>query len=163
MKSIKLVLFGTVLLISCSSVQSVPTTTTTTTVKPKGTTVAPIDYGNDCKRATYDEVIRLGEAVIVAKDKWEEEQDKSYDIAQEAFFANMSALREWRSYIRTLDIPLVSVEQRNVVDAIQDYVDAMNQYWESDREDLSLNDYLIPLTDAMSDFFSALRDTCLLR
>lgn len=161
MKPFKFVLLATIVLVSCSSNQSVPTTTTpTTTIKPKPTTVAPIDYGSDCKQSTYDEIIRLGDAIVVTKDKWEEDQDKSYDIAQEAYLANSTAMRDLRSYIRTLDIPLVSAEQKKIVDALQDYVEAFNHYWESGRQDLSVNDYLIPLTDATDDFLSAMGDIC---
>ena len=158
MKSIKTVLLGIIVLVSCSSTQSIPTTTTT--IKSELTTVAPIDYGNDCKRTSIDEVIRLGDARNIASDKWDEDQDKSHQIAQEAFFAHTSAWTALRSYVRTLDIPLVSAEQRNYVNAIQDYVAARNQYWESDREDLSVNDYLIPLSDAATDFLMALGDIC---
>ena len=160
MKPFKLVLLATIVLVSCSSTQSVPATTTTTTIKPKPTTVAPIDYGSDCKGTTYDEIGRLFDAIVDARAKWEEDKEKSYDIAENAFFAINGASRDLRSYIRSLDIPFASAEQKNFVDAIQDYVDALNQYWESDREDLSVNDYLIPLTDATTDFFDAIGDIC---
>ena len=138
--------------------KSVPTTTTT--IKPKPITVAPIDYGSDCKGTTYDEIDRLFGAIRDTRAKWEEDKEKSYDIAENAFFAVNGASRDLRSYIRSLDIPFASAEQKNFVDAIQDYVDALNQYWESDREDLSVNDYLIPLTDATTDFFDAIGDIC---
>jgi hypothetical protein len=72
----------------------------------------------------------------------------------------MGAYMELRSYIRTLDIPLISAEQRNFVDAIQDFVDAKNRYMESGRQDLSVNDYLIPLDDAGDDFYNAMWDVC---
>jgi hypothetical protein len=54
----------------------------------------------------------------------------------------------------------VSAEQKKIVDALQDYVEAFNHYWESGRQDLSVNDYLIPLTDATDDFLSAMGDIC---
>lgn len=135
---------------------------TTITIKPKPITVAPTDFGSDCKRTTYDEVTRLLDARGIAYDKFEEDQDKSTDIAQEAFFAFQRALTDLRSYIRSLDIPFSSAEQRNYVDAIQDYVDAGNQYWESGGQDLSVNDYRIPLGDATTDFLSAMA-VCLSR
>ena len=150
----------TVYVTTTDAPKSVPATTIT--IKPKPITVAPTDFGSDCKQTTYEEVTRLIDVVVSAADKWAEDQNKSYDIAQEAFYANLSALRDLRSHIRTLDIPFSSAEQRNYVDAIQDYVDAGNQYWESDREDLSVNDYLIPLRDATTDFLKAMA-VCLSR
>jgi hypothetical protein len=148
----------TVYVTTTDAPKSVPSTTTT--IKPKPTTVAPIDYGSDCKGTTYDEIGRLVDAIVDARAKWEEDKEKSYDVSENAFFAVIGASRDLRSYIRSLDIPFASAEQKNFVDAIQDYVDALNQYWESDREDLSVNDYLIPLTDATTDFFDAIGDIC---
>ena len=75
-------------------------------------------------------------------------------------YALTDAYRDFRSFIRNLDIPFASAQQRKFVDAIQDYVDALNRYLESDGKDLSVNDYLIPLSDAESDFNNAFLGTC---
>jgi len=158
MKSIKMVLLGTIILVSCSSAQSVPTTTTTTTIRPKPTTVAPIDYGSDCKRITEMEFGRLFAIAMARKQSFLVDKESP---SERNIYSVMDAHRAWRSFIRNLDVPLLSTEQRNLVDAIQDYVDALNRYLESDRKDLSLNDYLIPLDDAEKDFDKAFGDICM--
>ena len=78
----------------------------------------------------------------------------------DAHYALTDAYRDLRSYYRNLDIPLIETEQQNLVDAIQDYVDALNRYLESDGRDLSVNDYIIPLSDAEADFGKAKNDIC---
>ena len=158
MKRLIPIIIATLALNACGGNTTV--VTTTTTIKPKPTTVAPIDYGSDCHLDTLDEIARLIEELNIAEDKWQEDNDKSRDKAWEAHSAYSSAFKELRSFIRTLDIPLVGTEQRTYVDAIQDYVDAGNQYWESGRQDLSVNDYIIPLGDAQADFVNAMWDIC---
>lgn len=157
MKPFKLVLLATIVLVSCSSTQSVPVTTTTTTPPA---TVTPIDYGSDCNTNTLVEIDRLGDGVRISLGKWEADKDKSYDIALEAHTAYMNASLTLRSYIRTLDIPFVNYEQWNYVEIIKDFVDASREYWESGRNNLSVNDYLIPLDDAATDFYNAMWDIC---
>ena len=146
MKRVKLILLATIVLASCSSTQSVPTTTTTTTIKPKPTTVAPIDYGSDCKLgvASRDTFITLSAEAFAFQYKYDEDRTKSPSEMLEAHYALTDAYRDFRSFIRNLDIPFASAQQRKFVDAIQDYVDALNRYLESDGKDLSVNDYLIP-------------------
>jgi hypothetical protein len=158
MKRLIPIIIATLALNACGGNTTVATTTTT--IKPKPTTVAPIDYGSDCNTDTLVEIERLAEELGIARDKWEEDNDKSRDKAWEALSAYSDAYKNLRSYIRTLDIPLISAEQKNFVDAIQDYVDGKNRYWESGRQDLSVNDYLIPLSDAGTDFYNAMWDIC---
>ena len=102
----------------------------------------------------------MSDEIVIANEKWQEDKDKSYDIAWEAHKAQIGAITEFRSYVRALDIPLLSTEQRNYVDAIRDFVDAKNRYMESESEDLSVNDYIIPLDDAATDFNNAMWDIC---
>ena len=158
MKRLIPIIIATLALNACGGNTTVATTTTT--IKPKPTTVAPIDYGSDCNTDTLYEIIRLKEELTIAYDKWVEDKDKSYERALEADNAYIVAYKNLRSYVRTLDIPLISAEQKNFVDAIQDYVDGKNRYWESGRQDLSVNDYLIPLSDATADFYNAMWDVC---
>jgi len=158
MKRLTPIIIATLALNACGGNTTIATTTTT--IKPKPTTVAPIDYGSDCNVDTLQEVIRLSKEVVTTRENFEQTQDKSHDKRWDAAKAFMEAYRDLRSYIRTLDIPLISTEQRNLVDALQNYVDAFNRYMESDREDLSVNDYIIPLDDARADFFDAMWETC---
>ena len=165
MKPFKMVLLGTIVLVSCSSTQVVSTTTsttisTTTSTTTPPTTVAPIDYGSDCETVTYDEIIRLAAVIEFAQGKLEEDRNKSRSKMVTAHYAVMDSYRNLRSYIRKLDIPLLSREQGNWVDAIQDYVDGLNRYLESDGLDLSVNNSLIPLNDAMTDFVDAFWEFC---
>jgi hypothetical protein len=157
MKRIIPIIIGTLAFTACGGSTTVAPTTTIKVVK---TTVAPINYGSDCNTGTLGEINRLAEEVIATRGKWEEDQDKSHDKRWDAAKAYTGAYRDLRSYIRTLDIPLVSTEQRNYVDALQDFLDAFNRYMESGRQDLSVNDYLIPLDDAETDFFDAMWETC---
>ena len=149
------------MLVSCSPNQSVPTTTTTQiTIATLPTTVAPINYGSDCNGIALDEIVRLDDLVTAADGKWYEEQQNWSDNRWDIYSAYTSSYRDLRSYIRTLDIPLVSTEQKKYIDAIQDLLSAGNRYMESDGEDLSVNDYLIPLSDARTDFYNAIWESC---
>ena len=165
MKPLKIGLLATIVLVSCSSTQVVSTTTssstsTTTSTTTPPTTVAAIDYGSDCETVTYDEIVRLATVIEIAQGKLEVDRNKSRSKMVTAHYAVMDSYRNLRSYIRKLDIPLLSREQRNWVDAIQDYVDGLNRYLESDGSDLSVNNYLIPLNDAMTDFVDAFWEYC---
>lgn len=162
MKRVKLILLATIVLASCSSTQSVPTTTTPPTTNPTPpTTVAPIDYGSDCKLGVArDRYITLWGGTAGSQARYDKDRNKSRSEMLEAHYALTDAYRDFRSFIRNLDIPFASAQQRKFVDAIQDYVDALNRYLESDGKDLSVNDYLIPLSDAESDFNNAFLGTC---
>ena len=158
MKRVKLILLATIVLASCSSTQSVPTTTTPPTTNPTPpTTVAPIDYGSDCTDEKLTESARLLARTKNAQDDFDDNSNKSRSEMLDASNAYMESYRNLRSFVRNLDIPLLIAEQRNLVDAIQDYVDAFNRFLESDGRDLSVNDYIIPLEDAIVDFNKAFR------
>jgi hypothetical protein len=72
----------------------------------------------------------------------------------------MRALKELRTYVRRLDLPTMSVVQSELVDAIENFLNAYNTYWESGKKNLSVNDYLIPLSDARLDFLDAWMSDC---
>lgn len=163
MKLLKIGLLATMVLVSCSSTQSVPATTTPPTTKPTApTTVAPIDYGSDCKLgvASRDTFITLSAEASAFQYKYDEDRTKSPSEMLEAHYALTDAYRDLRSHVRNLEMPLLDTEQRNLVDAIQDYVDGLNSFLESDGRDLSVNDYIIPLSDATADFNKAFYEIC---
>ena len=162
MEPLKIGLLATIVLVSCSSTQSVQTTTTTTTIKPNPTTVAQIDYGSDCKLgvASRDTFITLSAEAFAFQYKYDEDRTKSPSEMLEAHYALTDAYRDLRSHVRNLEMPLLDTEQRNLVDAIQDYVDGLNRFLESDGRDLSVNDYVIPLSDATADFNKAFYEIC---
>jgi hypothetical protein len=54
----------------------------------------------------------------------------------------------------------MSDAQSNLVDAIQDFLVALNDYEESGSEDLSVNDLRIVFLDAESDFIEAWNEAC---
>ena len=159
MKLFKIVLLGTIVLMSCSSGQTVSTTTTTTTTtttapKPKPTMVAPIDYGSDCTEENGTEYVILSARAANARDNLDDNSNKSRSEVLESYNAYMESYRNLRSFIRNLDIPFADAERKILVDIIQDYVDALNQFLESDFNNLSFNDVLIPLSDAQADFYT---------
>ena len=163
MKPFKIVLLGAIVLVSCSSNQSVPTSTTTPiTIPTSPTTVAAIDYDNYCAtpKVARDRFITLLATVAGTQEGYDRVKDKSRSEMLDAHYALTDAYRDLRTYYRNLDVPLLDIEQQNLVDAIQDYVDALNRYLESDGRDLSVNDYIIPLSDATADFNKANTDIC---
>jgi hypothetical protein len=148
----------TVYVTTTDAPKSVPTTTTT--IKPKPITVAPIDFGSDCNSATLEEILRLVEEIETTRVKFDEDRDKSDELFWDAGKASLEAWRELRSYVRTLDIPLLDTQQRNYVDAMQDFISALNRYLESDGTDMGINDELLSLDDAETDFFDAVWESC---
>lgn len=136
-----------------------PTTTTTTTSVVVTTTT--VNYGKDCN-STVDAVLQiLFDELSVA---WKNATDATNGIpTRSEYNAKHGAMRALRSYIRSLDIPLLSNEQEVFTQVMQDYINAYNKYWESGKRDLSVNDYLIPYSDAENDFISAWNSICLTR
>jgi hypothetical protein len=158
MKSFKMALLGTIVLMSCSSNQSAPTTSTPTTTTPTPpTTVVPIDYGGDCTEENRTDYVILVAQTANARDNLDDNSNKSLSEVLESYNAYMESYRNLRSFIRNLDIPFADAERKIYVDIIQDYVDALNQFLESDFNNLSFNDVLIPLSDAQADFYTLFR------
>lgn len=160
MKSIKMVLLGTIVLVSCSRIQSVPATTTTTT-----TTVVPIDYGTDCKRATLFQLNRLFDELKETEEKWNNVNKiiNTFDDLTVAMMASAErsvAYVDFFVYLRALDIRPFSAEQRKVIDVTQDFLDENFRDKTPDGAEVSENEYIIPFFDATTDFFNAVRDVC---
>ena len=150
MKALKTALLGVILVMgisSCGNSKPVAVETTTTT----------ISYGKDCNKVVADKLSLLADDVEVA---W---KNASGVPSRSKYVAKVSALRDLRSYVRTLDIPTVSIEQSFFVNVIDEYLDAYNAYWESGRRDLSVNNYITDMTDASSDFYRAFWEVCPMR
>ena len=155
MKAVKTVLLGAILVMSissCGNSKPVAVETTTTT----------ISYGKDCNRVVADKLSLLADDVEVA---WKNATSNATSgvPSRSKYVAKVSALRDLRSYVRTLDIPTVSIEQSVFVNVIDEYLDAYNTYWESGKRDLSVNNYINDMSDASSDFYRAFWEVCPMR
>ena len=153
MKALKTALLGAILVMSvssCGNSKPVAVETTTTT----------ISYGKDCNKVVEAEMQRLRDVLAVA---WGKATDNGGTPTREEHQAKSMAMKELRSYVRSLDIPTLTAEQNGYVDAMENYLIAYNQYIESGKKDLSVNDYIIPFTDAEDDFASAWNAVCQFR
>ena len=153
MKALKTVLLGAILVMSVSSCgNSAPVAVETTTTT--------ISYGKDCNKVVDAEMQRLRDVLTVA---WDKRSGNGGTATNKEAQARSKAMRELRSYIRSLDLPTLFIEQNNFVDAMEKYLVAFNRYIESDKKDLSVNDYIIPFTDAEDDFAIAWNAVCQFR
>lgn len=154
----KLFILLTISLTSCgysiAIEKSATTTTTTTTTIPPTTTTTTINFGSDCHSGINSRMDDLAYAI----DEASSGRDSVPTYKQ--WTAETNAWREFRLFIRSLDIPTLTVEQNAYVDAIQDYLVAYNQYWDSGKTDLSVNNYRNMLWDAQQDFYEAWNDVC---
>lgn len=152
MKALKTALIGAILVMgisSCGNSKPVAVETTTTT----------ISYGKDCNKVVEAEMQRLRDVLTVAWDKATTDGVPT----REEYTAKHRAMNKLRSYVRSLDIPTLTTEQNVYVDAMENYLIAYNRYWESGKRDLSVNDYIIPFTDAEDDFATAWNAVCQFR
>lgn len=151
MKPTRATLLGLTVILSTTScgyqISKATTTTTNTTIY----------YGRDCNSTTDRKIQVLKKAVNVA---WEKSTDGNGIPTRKEYEEKESALKALRSYIRTLDIPTLSNEQTNLVDAIENYLNAYRDYWESDKQNMDVNDFIIPYSDARDDFMSAWYASC---
>jgi hypothetical protein len=122
------------------------------------TTVTTINYGTDCNRTVSNEIVRLQNELSEA---WSKATQGVPTRSQ--YTAKVRALRDLRLYIRSLDIPLVNIEQIIFTNVIDQYLDAYNTYWESGKRDLSVNDYITDYQDASYDFNDSFNNLCALR
>ena len=153
MKALKTALLGAILVMSVSSCGNSKPVAVETTVA----TTTTISYGKDCNKVVEAEMQRLRDVLSVA---W----DKAGGVpTREEYLAEVRAMKELRSYVRSLDIPTLFIEQNNFVDAMENYLIAYNRYIESGKKDLSVNDYIIPFTDAEDDFAIAWNAVCQFR
>ena len=146
MKKIFAILTSCLLLFSCGYQLTKATTTTTTTTT--------INYGQDCNPIVSKELLDLLAAVRVA---WDNATDDNQPSSSEKDL-HISTLTAFRSYVRKLELPTLSIEQTKLVDAIQNYLIAFNDFWESNS--LAVNDLIIPYEDSRDDFTSAFYTTC---
>jgi hypothetical protein len=144
-------------LTSCGyTITKVEPTTTTTILE---TTTTTVDFGDDCHIGQETEMQRLLDEV---SKTWKAATSGGVPTTKE-WQAKTTALGNYRSFIRSLDIPTIEVEQNAFVNIIEQYVNAYNQYMESGKRDLSVNDYIIPFNDAEEDFLDAWNKVCSIR
>jgi hypothetical protein len=124
------------------------------------TTITTINYGTDCNRTVSTEIVRLTNLV---KETRSYTNSDLYVPTRSQYVAIVSSLEDLRSYIRSLNIPLVLTEQTIYVNVIDQYLDALNLYWESGKRDLSVNNYKRDLLDAGTDFGNAFTTLCTIR
>jgi len=137
------------------SIQSTETSTTTsTTTIPPTTTTTTIYLGDDCHSSIETEWTELRGVASEARS-----QASGVPTTKE-YNAEVRAWRNLRAFIRSLDIPTLTVEQNTYVDAIEDYLVAYNQYIDSRKTDLSVNNYWIPMSDAEDDFVDVWNEVC---
>ncbi len=141
------------------SIQSTETSTTTstTTIPPTTTTVY---FGTDCYVETEIKWNELSDEVSKA---WKASTDGNGVPTSSEWRNKIKALRNLRSFIRGLDIPTISTQQQAYVNAIEDYMIAFNQYIDSGKKDLSVNNYQTPLNDTEDDFVVAWNKVCMNR
>ena len=117
-------------------------------------TVTTINYGTDCKVSSVRELNRLidvqeqissNRGSVPTTEEWNDET---------------AAMEAVRSYVRALDVPLLSDYQFAYVNAIYDFLVAYNNYFQSGKTDLTLNNYTIPYNDSEYDFQKAFREMC---
>ena len=155
MKALKTALLGAILIMSVSSCGNSKPVAVETTIA----TTTTISYGKDCNKVVDAEMQRLRDVLSVAWDK----ATTGGVPTREEYLAKHRAMNKLRSYVRSLDIPTLTAEQNGYVDAMENYLIAYNRYIESGKKDLSVNDYIIPFTDAEDDFASAWNAVCPMR
>ena len=139
------------------SIQSTDTTTSTTTIPPT-TTTTTIYLGDDCNSDNDKKMDELGKVISDTR------QARSGSVpTYKQWSAEDNAWKDYRSFVRSLDIPTLTVEQNAYVNAIKDYLIAYNRYIESRKTDLSVNNYRTSLSDTADDFIDAWNEVCMNR
>jgi hypothetical protein len=114
-----------------------------------------LDLGDSCNQINYAlSEQKLDEVSIVNK----EAKTEPYSYEKNGVFHE--SLKEYRSFIRGLDLPTLWFEQMALVDDLEDYLVALNRFSESKFRDLSINDAQIPLDDSLKDFRLAFSEVC---
>jgi|688.fasta_scaffold377042_1 hypothetical protein len=117
---------------------------------------ASVEYGNGCNKTAVQASTKLFTVYTTLTNDIPESKAPSRDQVSEISLA----LREYRSFIRSLDLPTLLPEQNAIVEETEKYVIALNKYMSSDFTDLSVNDQLIPFTDAHTDFNQKFSQYC---
>ena len=139
MKALKTVLLGAILVMGISSC---------------GNSEQVANYGSDCN---VD-----GAFGLTTRIDWQEyigDLSSGYPSAGQ-FGAEWKAISDVRSYVRGLDVPLLKSEQDTYVGAITDYILAFQRYYQSNGQDLTVNNYIMPYNDAEQDFVRSLWAMC---
>jgi hypothetical protein len=117
---------------------------------------ASVEYGEGCNKKDFETSRRLFKVYTTLKGAIPESKAPSREQVSEISVA----LKDYRSFIRSLDLPTLLSEQNAVVDETERYVNALNRYVSSNFADLSVNDQMIPFTDAQTDFDQAFIQYC---
>lgn len=133
---------------STTSSSSIPSTSSTTTT---------IDYGDACTASGDRELQKL---INGAGEAWEKAVDGDGTPTDKESSNLRNAMVRYRSFVREANLPTMSDTQSDLVDAIQDFLIALNDYEESGSKDLSVNDMRIVFMDAESDFIKAWNEVC---
>jgi len=153
MKILKTILATSILVMAVASCGN----NTPVAVEP---TVTTINYGTDCNRTVSTEIVRLTTLVKEARS----DSNGGLNVpTRSQYLAIVSSFENLRSYIRSLDIPIVATQQVVYVNVIDQYLDAFNIYWQSGKQDLSVNNYKRDLSDAATDFGNAFTTLCTIR
>lgn len=133
------------------------TTSTTATTSPPRITPTTVYLGDGCTSSNHAELLKIRGDVSNARRA---STDGDGVPTSDEWKAETRAFRDYRSFVRSLDVPSLATEQDALVDAIADFLEAYNRYWESGRQDLSVNNYLTPYEDANYDFWTAFEKSC---
>ena len=117
---------------------------------------AVINYGRDCDKTHVVELRRLI-GVQEARDK--QVPLGSFPTVSQ-FHWSYVAYMDVRSYVRGLDVPLLAEEQNAYVTVVGNFINAFQDYWDTQGYDLTVNDYVIPYNDAEQDFLNSFSLMC---
>jgi hypothetical protein len=118
---------------------------------------ASVEYGDGCNKTAVQTSTKLFTVYSTLTDAL---SGTSKAPSREQVSEISLALREYRSFVRSLDLPTLLPEQNSIVEETEKYVNALNSYVSSDFTDLSVNDQLIPFTDAHTDFNQKFSQYC---
>ena len=146
MKALKTVLLGAILVMgisSCGNSGQVAVETTTT-----------ISYGKDCNNEAVTEL-----ELLIETQEFISGLSSGFPSA-ETFGGEWKAFSDVRSYARGLDVPLLKNEQNIYVGAMTDFILAYQRYYQSEGQDLTVNNYIMPYNDAEQDFTISFSQMC---
>jgi hypothetical protein len=115
-----------------------------------------VSLGRDCNPAEHERILGLAKNYLEAKEIQASSKSAYLKEIQEL----RSALVEYRSSVRRLDLPTLVDEQELVVDEIEIFLSALNRFTSSEGKDTSYLDASIPMTDALQDFTLSYFELC---
>ena len=143
-----LVLSSIFLVASCGQGSSSENTTETSPVS--------IVYGEGCNKTNIQTSRNLFNDYLTLRSALPETGTPSRSQINDITVA----LKNYRSFVRNLDLPTLQVEQTAIVDETEKYINTLNKYVSSNFMDLSVNDQMIPFSDAQTDFDGVFSETC---